>query len=145
MLKLVLGAIFTLLVAGGGPLVWYYDRGAFDHLSYTAHILFWSHTFRLPESIAGKAAAEAHDFTTEQSSFHTLQSAFTVENRAVLSLAETGDDMQARSAAAVRHATQANAWRLRLADQIINAPTPTDTSAAGQCKAAEAVLREGGQ
>ena len=62
----VIGACW--LGIAGGWAVWKYDRGAMDQWSYTANVLVFSHTFRLPESIGGQLAdlkarekaAEAH-------------------------------------------------------------------------------------
>lgn len=141
----LLGALIGVAFALAGPAAiayggywWAMDRPAW-HFGPCPFCIGWG-----PGANA-KLAISAHDFTTEQASFRRLQAAFTAENAAVRALAKAGDALQARSAAAVRQATQANAWRLSLANQIIHAPPPADASPLGQCWAAEAVLREGGR
>jgi len=140
----IIGALW-LGIAGAAGMAWW-DRAP-DRPAWTqAHFLMlrFPHWLADPSLAMQRNQARA-DFLTERASFATVRRALDQQNAAVLSIQADADRWQAVGQDAERRVVQAGADRERLASRIMHQAPPTDTSAAGLCVAAEAVLRGVGQ
>jgi hypothetical protein len=111
-------------------------------------LLFWAIGDSLAaqrDRNAAEAATWREAYTTERGATTTLAAAIDLQNQAALSVATWSQAWQGRAAIAEAAAQSANAWRLKLAQSIMDTPTPVGQDYDASCHAAEAVLREGGQ
>ncbi|MDR3512608.1 MAG: hypothetical protein P4L73_13315 [Caulobacteraceae bacterium] len=150
LISAVLGSVMVLAIVGAGPAVWWYDRRPPGVPSFQVRAPgFLGHfvhfTLGLPESLAARGADDKATFATEQGAFLKLRAAFAVENDAVVNLQATSARWRAASANAEARAVRSNAWRLDLATRLQSTPAPADTSEIALCRAADAILKEGGQ
>lgn len=145
----LLGPGFVMGMAVGAYALFWWDHRPPDtpsvHWRGPGLLSFAQFSWTAPDSLAAVRDRALADDGAWADDFATLKNAFSEENAAVVSLQTNSQRWRAASRAAGLQAAAANRWRLTLASRIAAAPSPTDASELGLCRAADAILLRGAQ
>lgn len=136
--------VLWMFIAGGWA-VYHYDRLPHGWPNYRVNVLFFHPTIRFPDSIGARLAAADGNLKTCTANVSTLNGALAAQNKAVLALKASGDQMSRSAQTATQRARDASRAANALAAKIMAEKVPANEDELATCRRADTILREGGQ